>query len=315
MLLKNARQQVVSSYPYLQNNEDFNSELQDAFSKFVNQGTARDADYNNVWAETVAPVVAKWEARGAALPKLETAKGWQGISDGKSPTEVAKENPLWLTSTSAQTLMREKAISKIKADAAGPKLTPQDSIKLHALGTALTKAINDSDPDAQAKIEGLIDNFKPSLTAPPMATNTPAISPSTGTAGAPATPPVYPGVAAPMGTSGYVDYSVPPSLRPQGHIYMGPKISPEAVAQLFASQGAVPATAPGPSAPPAAATPPPTAGMSLGPPPLMGPPQSRPTPAAPGFKTADDVKAAYKAGAIDKATALKLLQNQFGYAG
>jgi hypothetical protein len=227
-LLAGQRQQLTSQFPYLAGNAEFNRDLDDAFSSFINQSTQKGTDYNNVWSKTVQPIVAKWSIRGAALPQREQAEGWKKISQGEKPSTVASENPLWLSSPSAQTLVREQTIRA----AATPRLSPTDTIKLHALGSALSKAIGDDDDETAGKIEKEIDAFKPSSTPPSTPMPLTPINPPMGAAGATGAPALNygPPVAEPQGTSGYVN---PAGGNPKPIIYMGPQLSSRAEAQMF----------------------------------------------------------------------------------
>lgn len=261
-LAQNQRQQIVSEFPYLASNTDFNEELNDAFSKFVNQSTQRGSDYNDTWAKTVLPVVAKWQARGAAIPKLQESRAIQQLTSGTDINAVAKENPLALSMPSVQTWLRDKAMKA----ATPPRINEQkDAARLRVI-TSPTM-----DADAKAAAMAQIDSLKPSLQ--PQTNLMPSSAPSV--APAPIVPPISYNspVAAPQGTSGYVNPN--PALNPTPIIYEGPKLTPQAEAAMF-------------------------------------PPSNRPAQAASPYKSADDVQAAYKSGKLTQDAAVKILQEQFG---
>lgn len=251
-LLAGQRQQLTSQFPYLAGNAEFNRDLDDAFNSFINQSTQRGADYNNVWSKTFQPVVAKWQAQGAALPKLEQVRGWQDIAAGDDPATVAKNNPLWLTSSGAQTLLREKAVK----NSASPKLSLQQS-DTHAM---LLKDLTDARSAEQASDSNVnqtaVQSASDALKQFDLAVQ-PALAPSAGLSASrispigitPAmTPPPSYGspVAAPQGTSGFVN---PAGGNPKPIIYMGPQLSPQAEAQMgfrIPPTGNTPAVAPSP---------------------------------------------------------------------
>jgi hypothetical protein len=258
-LLNQQKQWLVGQFPYLANDTDFNNDLSDAFARFVNQGVQVGNDYNNLWAKTVAPAVARWQAKATqGKANLEIGQDLAAEEIAKetgSPTAAVQAYPELISPASKY---RAEWVGRInKADEGPAKFSPQDAAKLGGLREAYAAALKeDPNSEATAELGKAIDNFKPRLTTPatllqPSPQAPQAAPPAPVASLIPARPqlqipPQGPGVAAPMGTSGYADYSVPPGLRPQGHIYMGAALSPAAEAAMLARWNGQTANAPAP---------------------------------------------------------------------
>jgi len=68
-----ARQSVVNQYPMLDGNPQFESDMADSFSKFINGSLQRGSDMNSIWSATVAPTLAKWQSAAARQSRGNTA--------------------------------------------------------------------------------------------------------------------------------------------------------------------------------------------------------------------------------------------------
>jgi hypothetical protein len=112
---------------------------------------------------------------------------------------------------------------KLKA----PKLSPGDAQLLRDYGTAHAEALKNGDKETAQEMQDKIDEIGSRVT--PSLSPTPVLAP-TPVATTDATN--FQPVAAPMGTSGYVDYTRPISEQ-RGISYIGPALSPAAEATKF----------------------------------------------------------------------------------
>jgi hypothetical protein len=227
-LLAQTKQNLVAQYPYLARNPEFEQDLSDSFSKFVNQGLQRGADYDQVFNQTVAPTVAKWQAKaGQDTARLTESQELAALDMAKrtgSPTAAVQAFPQLIAPTSKFRAEWVGRINKADESSASAKFQQtKDAAKLRVVSnTGLT-------PEQRDAALTQIDALKPSL-APPQNL---APSPGAGGAGGQAVPAPSPGgspVASPMGTSGFVNPN--PALRPTPQMFIGKPTAEQAAALL-----------------------------------------------------------------------------------
>lgn len=231
-LMNETKMQLVSQFPYLANDPAFNQQLNDAFANFVSQGTQSGTDYNDVYSKTIAPFASKWQAQATqATARTQEGQELSALQIAKetgSPTAAVQAFPQLIAPTSK---FRAEWVGRInKADESPSRMSPQSAAILAGKKDAYAEALKSGDTQSSDALEKEIENFKPSLNRP---TSDLAATPSTVAPGSGVVSSPGPGVAAPQGTSGYVNYSVPPSLRPQGRSYIGAALSPSAEAAMF----------------------------------------------------------------------------------
>jgi hypothetical protein len=247
LLMNQTKMQLVSQYPQLATNTDFNNELSDAVSKFVNRGVQIGSDYNTAYNQTIAPFAAKWSAKGAQdTAKIDLAAS-QVAKDTGSPTAAVQQYPQLLAPNSPYRANWQSRIAQEdKANAGKPRLSLAQTDAHSALQKQLDNALaNSSDPSTDEKVgaasKALMD-FDNSVTAQLAPPN--QLRPQTAAAPPAMSAPIAQPVAAPMGTSGYVNYNTPAAMRPQGQIFMGNPTPAQAAAllQQWQMRGGAPLT-------------------------------------------------------------------------
>jgi hypothetical protein len=283
-LLNQTKMGLVSQFPYLANNPQFQSELNDAFSNFSSRGVQTGSDYGALYNQIIQPFVAKWRVKGAQ----DTAKLWENQELGAikvaketgSPTAAIQQYPQLISPKSPYQKQWTAQMQKEDVTSgAQPKMNLGQRDHHNELVSAVKAAesnLNSANtPENQNTLmtaQKALDAFD-STVGPVMRQGTPVLQPSPSPTQAPgAAPQPYQPVAAPMGTSGYVT----PGLTSNGSTFIGTP-TPQQAAQLlnqWNSRVAGPTFAPAsPPAPPAAPNPNAVApvGASAGPKPALLP--------------------------------------------
>lgn len=257
-MLNQSKQQLVAQFPYLANNPQFQQELSDSFANFANRGLQRGADYNEVYNQTVAPTLAKWQAKGGQdMAKLTESQELTALDIAKrtgSPTAAVQAFPQLISPTSK---FRAEWVGRInKADESSAQAKFDQAKNEKKLAVVANTGLTD---DQRNQALAAIDALKPTLAGPPGAMGgTPlgAGLEKTNVLPQPTLQPQGYPVASPMGTSGYVNPN--PALNPKPQIFIG-KPTPEQAAALLQQWNSrstgLPAGAPAPAAPAAALTP------------------------------------------------------------
>jgi hypothetical protein len=241
-LMTTTRGQLVAQFPFLSSDPRFQADLSDTFSRFVNQGTQKGSDYDALYNQIIAPFTQKWAATGTQQTGKIDLEANQVARQTGSPTAAIQMFPQLLAPGSAYRANWQSRLAQEDKTAAmnrKPTLEQQDTrefLKKNAdnalantpanasdtqkaqLDTA-EKAVRDYDQQVQASLLPS-RTLQPSAPAP-VSGATPATASGVG-----------PGVAAPQGTSGYVNYNQPMSAQ-QGRSYLGPSLTPAQESAMF----------------------------------------------------------------------------------
>lgn len=227
-LLEKTKATLVNQYPQLASNPNFKSELDDAFSKFVNEGVQIGTDPNEVWTKTVAPVMQKWAAqaprdisknfsdkqrsfdalRASGVPAFQASEAVPDVLDTRNPFHVSDQAVInrdinagnrparmdALTKADLETAVKKYQMDKGIVDTMGAKAPPKELQQLESDRKAVL-ALEGSAPSAGTKTgtnAAAALNFGSSL-------------PNENSSPFPIAPRGSP-VASPQGTSGYVGY-------------------------------------------------------------------------------------------------------------